>query len=507
MVKVEAGSFTMSARDGENFRNEVPHLVTLTRDFYLGRTEVTQAQWKAVMGSNPSKWKGDDLPVEQVSWNDAMAFCDRLNMIGKAPGGWKFTLPTETQWEFAARGGGKSAGYKYCGSNNLNEVGWYYENSGDAFLDEKMLLKNFSNDVREKNLDDNRAQTHPVGKKRANELGLYDMSGNVCEWCLDDWIGDSRMAVAEFSRAGNAGGRKHVHRGGGWKFHARLCRSATRYGVRRRARYSDVGFRLALVPVRLEAKRQPEKRSEPALSETAFSGIVALPGGATLKMVKVEAGSFEMGARDGENKNNEIPHRATLTRNFYIGQTEVTQEQWEAVMDNNPSKWKGGQLPVEQITWNEAMAFCERLNEMGKAPEGWKFTLPTETQWEFAARGGTKSRRYKYSGSNHADKVAWYCKNSRGKTHPVAQKKPNELGLCDMSGNVWEWCLDDYGEDAVEAIPEFTRGNDRKKSRRARRGGSWGFHASSCRPARRDSWGSYGREDRLGFRLALVQVK
>ena len=110
MVKVEAGEFTMSARDGENECDEVQHIAKLTRDFHIGRTEVTQAQWRAVMGSNPSYFKGDDRPVERVSWDDAMAFCRKLNEMGKAPKGWKFTLPTEAQWEYAARGGRDARG-------------------------------------------------------------------------------------------------------------------------------------------------------------------------------------------------------------------------------------------------------------------------------------------------------------------------------------------------------------------------------------------------------------
>ena len=250
LVKVEAGSFEMSAKDGENFGDEVPHRVTLTKDFYLGKTEVTQAQWKAVMGNDPSYFKGDALPVESVSWYDAMAFCEKLNEMGKAPKGYKFTLPTETQWEYAARGGRKSRGYKYSGSDNIGEVAWYYENSGDRRLDERELLKDFTVDKLVKNLKDNNCQTHPVAGKKANELGLYDMSGNVWEWCLDDYNSDSSKAVPEFARsADDSRGSERVTRGGRWNFGARFCRSAGRGRGGPGARVIDVGFRLALVPV------------------------------------------------------------------------------------------------------------------------------------------------------------------------------------------------------------------------------------------------------------------
>jgi len=223
MVKIAAGDFEQSANDGENYFSEVAHQATLTKDFFLGKTEVTQAQWKAVMGTNPSYFKGDDLPVEKVSWNDAMSFCERLNAVGRAPNGWRFTLPTETQWEYAARGGRKNKGYKYSGSNNIDEVAWYTSNSD--------------------------SKTHPVGKKAANELGLYDMSGNVWEWCLDNWLDKSDRLTAEFSRDNDPDSSHRVLRGGGWFNYARYCRSSDRYGNAPGLRSSNLGFRLALVPI------------------------------------------------------------------------------------------------------------------------------------------------------------------------------------------------------------------------------------------------------------------
>ena len=234
---------------------------------------------------------------------------------------------------------------------------------------------------------------------------------------------------------------------------------------------------------------------------------VILPGDVVLTMVKVEAGTFEMSARDGDNFSSEVPHRATLTKDFYIGQTEVTQAQWKAVMGSNPSSFKGDDLPVESVSWNDAMEFCEKLNSTGKAPSGWKFTLPTETQWEYAARGGKKSKGYKYSGSDSIYEVAWCDNNSGSKTHPVGRKKANELGLYDMSGNVWEWCLDDWDSDSSNLTAEFTRGNDQGGSERVFRGGSWNFNASSCRSANRFISGPGYRFIGLGFRVALVPEK
>ena len=242
-----------------------------------------------------------------------------------------------------------------------------------------------------------------------------------------------------------------------------------------------------------------------AEAKEVLLGTIALPGGHVLKMVKVEVGAFEMSAWDGENYDGEVAHHVTLTKDFYIGRTEVTQAQWRAVMGSNPSNFKGDDLPVENVSWNDAMEFCEKLNSMGKAPDGWKFTLPTETQWEYAARGGNKSMGYKYSGSDDIYEVAWYNSNSGNRTQPVAQKKANELGLYDMSGNVWEWCLDDWTWDSRKQKPEFTRGNDSGGSYRVNRGGSWFNGARHCRSADRSvNNAPGGRFNYLGFRLALV---
>lgn len=245
---------------------------------------------------------------------------------------------------------------------------------------------------------------------------------------------------------------------------------------------------------------------KPLNDEETFS----LPGGVKLKMIKVEAGSFEMSAKDKDNRDiipSEVPHQATLTKDFYIGRTEVTQAQWHAVKGTNPSSFEGDDLPVNNVSWNDAMVFCGMLNVTGKAPNGWKFTLPTETQWEFAARGGNNSNGYIYGGSNDLDEVAWHSGNSQRKTHPVGQKKANELGLYDMSGNVEEWCLDDTNGDSSKQKAEFTRENDSGGSDRVFRGGNQGGSGRYCRLSCRGSAAPSTRGDNLGFRIALVQIQ
>lgn len=233
---------------------------------------------------------------------------------------------------------------------------------------------------------------------------------------------------------------------------------------------------------------------------------LSFPKGVKVELARVEAGTFVMSAKDGENRHGEIPHQVTLKHDFFITRTTVTQAQWQAVTGKNPSGYKGDDLPIGMVSWNDAMEFCEKLNTMGLAPKGWHFSLPTETQWEFACLGGNKSKGFKYSGSNNVDEVAWYLRNSGGKTHPVAQKKPNELGLYDMSGNADEWVLDDWQSDSSKQKPEFSRKNDRD-GLRLRRGGSWNASAYNCRPADRgnNSPNKPGdRSDGLSFRLVLV---
>ena len=217
MVRVEGGTFTMGAtseQGSDAYNKEMPaHQVTLST-YSIGETEVTQALWKAVMGKKPSNWKGDNLPVEKVSWDDCQKFITKLNKLT----GRRFRLPTEAEWEYAARGGSKSRGYKYSGSNNIGDVAWYTSNAS--------------------------SQTHPVKTKQANELGLYDMSGNVWEWC-QDWYGDYSSGSLT-NPTGPSSGSYRVNRGSGWSSFARLCRVAIRnYGAPDYP-YDYLGLRLAL---------------------------------------------------------------------------------------------------------------------------------------------------------------------------------------------------------------------------------------------------------------------
>lgn len=211
--------------------------------------------------------------------------------------------------------------------------------------------------------------------------------------------------------------------------------------------------------------------------------------GVTFKMIDVNGGTYMMGSNSGYS--DEKPVHSETVYSFKMGETEVTQGLWKAVMGSNPSYFKGDDnLPVEQVSWNDCQTFINKLNEL----TGRQFRLPTEVEWEYAARGGELSKNYTYSGSDNINDVAWYNGNSGSKTHPVAQKQPNELGLYDMSGNVWEWTSDWYSSNYSSS---------RNSSFRVIRGGGWGNSASNCRVAYRINYAPSYRYYDLGFRLAL----
>ena len=223
--------------------------------------------------------------------------------------------------------------------------------------------------------------------------------------------------------------------------------------------------------------------------------------GVSFEMVYVEGGSFDMGATTEQGSDAydwEKPVHSVTLSDYYIGKCEVTQELWEAVMGSNPSNFKGAQNPVEQVSWNDCQEFVSRLNRL----TGRTFRLPTEAEWEYAARGGNQSLHYKYSGIGNIGNVAWYNRNSGGSTHAVGTKTANELGIYDMSGNVWEWCSDRYGDYSAGA--QTNPQGPSSGSRRVLRGGSWDDYASCCRVSYRDYYGPGGSSIHSGLRLVLV---
>ena len=250
---------------------------------------------------------------------------------------------------------------------------------------------------------------------------------------------------------------------------------------------------------------QPTVAQQPVVQPTVTnSDNISIPvkDGVSIDMVRVEAGTFTMGATPEmkEPDDDEKPtHQVTLTNDYYIGKYEVTQALWQAVMGNNPSYSKGNNLPVERVSWDDCQEFISKLNSI----TGKTFRLPTEAEWEYAARGGNKSRGYQYSGSSNLSDVAWYKDNSGSKTHTVGSRQANELGIYDMSGNVWEWCQDCFGTYSNSSQVNPTGANSRSK--RVIRGGCWYYSAGCCRSSYRDYNTPGSRFDNLGFRLVLSE--
>ena len=252
------------------------------------------------------------------------------------------------------------------------------------------------------------------------------------------------------------------------------------------------------------AKPKPKAKPAPRRNSTSHSGSTSSTVSLSAElnklinnMVYVSGGTFIMG---GDESSDQTPTHSVTLSSYYICKYEVTQALWRAVMGSNPSKFKGDNLPVEQVSWNDCQTFINRLNSY----TGRNFRLPTEAEWEFAARGGNYSRRYKYSGSNYIGDVAWYADNSGNRTHPVGTKQANELGLYDMSGNVWEWCSDWYG-----SYSSYSQSNPTGATSgfgRVERGGNWCGLARYCCSSHRSYYAPGNSFDDLGLRLVLSQL-
>ena len=447
---VEGGAYSMQyERYGET------KTVTGTlSDFYIAPVEVTNKLWAAVMGSKPAGQNndGDEYPVTMVNYYDIMktdGFIAKLNAMLKdqLPAGKKFALPTEAQWEYAAQGGKKSKGYKFAGSNTLDDMAWHRGNSDNT--------------------------THPVAQKQPNELGLFDMTGNAWEWTRDNFVYFEELPANQ--------GKDYC------------CKDESPYRVQRGGSGSSIESALGTTYrdwVPMESKTAKRGLRLVIVDEFADETLVAPIEAEKIKRFNVMNGSASCALPLVEVKGGE----------YYIGQTEVTNDLWYTVMGSTPEGQtkSGGFYPVSNVNYYDIVkkdGFLDKLNELVKEqlPEGKKLALPTEAQWQYAAMGGQKSKSYKYAGSNTLGDVAWYKDNANGTTHPVASKLPNELGIYDMTGNVWEWTRESYFGSESNAY-------------RAVRGGGALTNDTQCSVTFSDCWHQTYKSIASGLRLALVDA-
>ena len=544
--KIKPGSFTMGSPSSELGRkdDEVQRKITLTQPFYIGVFEATQKQYELITGFNPSHHKGETRPVEYVSYNmirgeergtnwpancevDATAFLGIL----RAKTNHTFDLPTEAQWEFACRAETLTAWNdgttitNEVSDGNLARLGRYSHNREDGF-------GGFSEHT-------------IVGSYLPNDWGLYDMHGNVYEWCLD-WYdlysGDTT------DPKGKEDGYCRVCRGGCFGGNARYCRSAERFNYWPGDCDNLTGFRIALTVSNEPAPApDPEKYLVIDLSggtnatNFAISYLDDVPEGGwtdeykTTKMVlrKIKAGKFLMGSPTNEfgRSGDETQHKVTLTKDFYIGVFETTQTQYKLIAGVNPSLYGGDMRPVDSVSYDtlrganrgskwpsssrvDASSFFGIL----RAKTGKAFDLPTEAQWEYACRAGTTTalnngcsitnyyadgnlnKLGRYQGNGGRDEDVPFTKNAHV---IVGSYLPNAWGLYDMHGNVDEWCLDwhlQYSGDATDP-----KGPDGYSRCRVMRGGNWFSGPHMCRSAFRSTYDvPENGSEMTGVRIVLV---
>ena len=447
MVAIPAGQFTMGSSPSELGRDSAEgpqQAVEISESFWMGRSEVTQADWRVLMPDNPSQFRGDHLPVETVSWEAALEFCQRLTEkerdAGRLEEGFVYRLPTEAEWEYASRAGTDS---RFYWGDDLSLVrsgdyAWTAENSN--------------------------GETQTVGRLAANPFGLYDSAGNVAEWVLDrfgEYSGDAAV-----DPLGPEAGEARVFRGGSWLFDADFGRSAARGALDPADANAAIGFRVVLGRDFGSGGGVRAMRNELVVD---LLPQVEIPND-TMQLLRVEPGVFLMGSlpsESGRSAHEGPPRLVTITTPFWMGTHEVTQAQYELVIGENPSQLKGPLLPVEGVTWDQARMFCERLTDQGRASgdlgPNEVYRLPTEAEWEYVCRAGTSTP---FAFGDSLDSTQANFDGSKpygsgqigvvlGMQTEVGSYAPNAWGFYDLHGNVWEWCSDFYnptilgGEDPV----------------------------------------------------------
>ena len=485
MMWIEPGVFDMGSDDSRYAHENPVHAVVISEGFWLGKHEVTQEQWKTVMRgtywaepwaefgaqSNPS------YPATYISWEDVQEFIARLN---EAEGRY-YRLPTEAEWEYACRAGMPTRWSFGDDSNHLKYFAWSLR--GDA------------------------TGVNAVGEKRANAWGLRDMHGNVAEW-VQDWYDPSYYNFSPLMDPkgpswppfdASASQPRRVVRGGalddpsGWNTRS-ASRNASRPGDTDAYMGAYIGFRL----VRDEVPKEVPTRT------------VSLPGGASMGFVRVEPGVFQMGSPASEENrgSDETLHEVEISTGFWLGQYEVTQDQWYAVMETTP--WDGAvnqvnpSYPATHISWEAVQAFIDRLNA---AAGERRYRLPSEAEWEYACRAGMPTRWSFGDDERRLEHYAWYDMDDNQGVQPVGLKRANAWGLHDMHGNVWEWVQDWYDADyyASASSPRVDPQGPATGDKRVSRGGVFANGPSFVRSALRRSFEPDPVfKKTFGFRLVMV---
>lgn len=530
LMRIRAGEFVMGSQAGPG-SSRPTHRVSISNDFFLGMREVSEAEFDSVMSQDPVSVSA--LPA-LVTHDDAISFCDRLTDLVKARDDFEreliYRLPTEAEWEYATRAG--------------TETLWH-------FGDDETLAEYYA-------CIEPPGHFHAVGQRLPNPWGLFDVVGNASEWALDGFEADysTRTGAVSFDPfTPPTGATSHVVRDGRSGQPLDTCTSDHRVA----GDYQSVhGFRVALalpiasltagriekLAISLESAMVAEdaptasnlidriQRIDPSESRldawkrrlgalddsdvTPFKppGRVYERNALGLKLVEISAGEFVMGSDQGV-WNESPPHRVRISRPFWIGMYEVTQQQYETLMMNNPSRFKGRDLPVENISFNEAEEFCRKLTEVERRAKRivspFAYQLPTEAEWEYAARAGTTTRWFCGETPENLGRYAWYADNSQQQSHPIGQKRPNAWGLYDVFGNVFEWTGDDYLPDlydarsqelVVDPVSRGTRGDFRVD-----RGGSWHRSDRYCQSANRNGRDPELRRSDVGFRIVLADSR
>jgi formylglycine-generating enzyme len=439
------------------------------KGFYISKTEVTQAEWEEAMGANPCSLVGRYLPVGSVSWFDAVAFCNKKSQAeGLRPAysirgddvscDWSaegYRLPTENEWDRAAAGAEAGKASAYSGSALPNEVAWTQENAD--------------------------YQAHAVGQKKPNGLGLFDMSGNLAEWCWD-WWGESPGAARGYME-GPETGSFSLLKGGSYRETAESAKVKARSAYDPFLEDVSIGFRVV----------RPEKGgSGPVITRSSPKGT-APSRTARQAMAYIPGGTFTMG-NTAATPGGTPPHTATVSV-FSLSTTELTQGEYlkfcQETGEHYPDWMMPGKaydadnvrakfynrlvgpgrdsFPILGVSWYDAIAYCNwKSKKDGLTPVykiggknvdcDWSangYRLPTETEWEYAAKAGGAERALPYAGSAKIEEAGWFYDNCDGGTHPVGEKKPNGFGLFDMSGNAFEWCWDWYGPVPGDASVDY----------------------------------------------------